>query len=158
MKIEIEDKIKEMLAPLLEREKLELYDITLAVRNRGSLLRVYVNRANGVKVADCETVSNHLSGLLEVEDIFPGPYTLEVSSPGLTRKLTKKSHFEKSAGSYAKVSFKKGFKGGAMEVEGVLSARPDGGFRLETMEGKSVDFVFEDVSHAKLDLEPGRKY
>jgi ribosome maturation factor RimP len=98
-----------------------------------------------------------LSAILEVDDPFPGHYTLEVSSPGLTRKLTKLSHFEKSIGSYAIVAFKKGFNG-PLETAGFLEKRPDGGFRLKTEEDKFVDFIFDDVARAKLDLEPGHAH
>lgn len=155
MKIDIEEKIKKLLEPILEREGLELYDLVVSARSNNSLVRIFLTKTGGVNLSDCENVSNHLSTVLEVDDPFPGHYTLEVSSPGLTRKLTKPSHFEKSVGSYVVLSFKKGFNGPS-ESSGLLESRPEGGFRLKTDDSKRIDFNFEDVARAKLDLEPGR--
>ena len=58
-------------------------------------LRVYIDKPEGISHRDCETVSNQLSVILDVEDLVPGPhYILEVSSPGLDRKLTRPAEFE----------------------------------------------------------------
>ncbi|MBI3794676.1 MAG: ribosome maturation factor RimP [Nitrospinae bacterium] len=149
--------MRELLGPVLEREGVELYDLTMSANKRNSLFRIYINKPGGVTLAHCEAVSNQLSAVLDVEDMFPGSYTLEVSSPGLTRKLTKKEHFLKSAGSYAVIAFKKGFAGGLSEVSGFLENREDGGFRVRLDAGKTVDFNFDDVARAKLDLEPGKE-
>jgi ribosome maturation factor RimP len=153
MKADVETKIMEILLPLLKREGLSLYDMEVAVRPSNSVLRIFIDRPGGINVSHCETVSHHLSTLLEVDDPFPGHYTLEVSSPGLTRKLTKEEHFRKSAGNYAKVAFKKGFKGPA-EAQGDLETLPDGRFRLSGGDGKAVEFNFNDVARAKLDIKP----
>jgi len=156
MKIDIEARIKELLQPILGREGFELYDLGVSTGNKNSQVRVFITKPGGVSLSDCETVSNQLSAVLDVDDPFPGSYTLEISSPGLTRKLTKRAHFEKSAGSYARLVFKKGFNGPS-DAAGFLENRPDGGFRLATKDGGMVDFAFDDVGRAKLDLEPGGK-
>jgi ribosome maturation factor RimP len=156
MKIDIEAKIKELLNPILGREGFELYDLGVSTGNKNSQVRVFITKPGGVNLSDCETVSNQLSAVLDVDDPFPGSYTLEVSSPGLTRKLTKRVHFEKSIGSYAKLVFKKGFSGPS-DAAGFLENRPEGGFRLATKDGGAVDFAFDDVARAKLDFEPGGK-
>ncbi|MBI5179380.1 MAG: ribosome maturation factor RimP [Nitrospinae bacterium] len=144
----------QMLAPVLEQEGLTLYDMEVTVRPRNSLLRVYIDRPGGVNVTHCESVSHTLSAMLDVDDPFPGSYTLEVSSPGLTRRLTKEEHFVKSAGSWAKVAFKKGFTGGPLETAGLIESPGGGKFRLVPEKGAAVEFEFKDVSRAKLDLKP----
>ncbi len=68
-------------------------------------LRVYIDKPEGISHRDCESVSNQLSVILDVEDLVPGPhYILEVSSPGLDRKLTRPAEFERFAGRLAKIS------------------------------------------------------
>jgi len=146
-------KIKSMLAPILERESLTLYDLELAGRGGRKVLSVYIDKEGGVNHGDCKSVSEQLSALLEVEDVIPGAYTLEVSSPGLTRKLKKEEHFVKSAGSLAKVTFRKGFAGPQTAV-GRLSVLENGRFALELLkDGKTVEFGFDDVARARLEME-----
>ncbi|MGA7799547.1 MAG: ribosome maturation factor RimP [Gammaproteobacteria bacterium] len=68
-----------------------------------SLLRVYIDRPEGVTLDDCEAVSYQISGLLDVEDPVPGHYSLEVSSPGLDRPLFKAGDFERFAGQQVRI-------------------------------------------------------
>src|SRR6266478_7477714 len=68
-------------------------------------LRVYIDKPGGISHRDCEAVSEQLGVLLDVEDLVPGPrYILEVSSPGLDRKLSKASEFERFTGRLARIS------------------------------------------------------
>ncbi|HUJ88742.1 MAG TPA: ribosome maturation factor RimP, partial [Syntrophorhabdales bacterium] len=67
------------------------------------LLRIYLDKDGGVTVSDCERVSREVERLLDVEDIIDHPYTLEVSSPGLTRPLKKKKDFERYRGKHCKI-------------------------------------------------------
>lgn len=94
------------LEPVLARMGLRLYDLELHLGRGGSVLRVFIDRPEGVNVEDCARVSNVLSTVLDVEDPIPGTYNLEVSSPGLTRKLTKPRHYEGSVGQLAKLELR----------------------------------------------------
>src|SRR5262250_2158409 len=68
-------------------------------------LRVYIDRPEGISHRDCELVSQQLSVILDVEDLVPGPrYILEISSPGLDRKLTKPADYERFVGRLARIS------------------------------------------------------
>ncbi len=69
----------------------------------GAILRIYIDHENGIVIKDCETVSRHISGVLDVEDLVRGQYFLEVSSPGLDRPLFKLEHYEKYSGSMVKI-------------------------------------------------------
>ncbi|TBR21992.1 MAG: ribosome maturation factor RimP, partial [Candidatus Nitrosotenuis sp.] len=77
-----ENRIREMLAPILEREGLTLYDVDAVASGPHQHLKIYIDRTDGVKLAHCETVSHQISALLDVEDLFAAHYVLEVSSPG----------------------------------------------------------------------------
>lgn len=84
----------------------ELWGYEYLPRRRQGLLRVYIDREDGVTLDDCSRVSHQLSGVLDVEDSMGGPYILEVSSPGLDRLLLKADHFNRYAGNQVKVKLK----------------------------------------------------
>lgn len=76
----------------------ELVGVEHVPQGRHSMLRLYIDRDDGVTVDDCERVSRQVSALLDVEDPIPGEYVLEVSSPGLHRPLLNAEHFQRFAG------------------------------------------------------------
>ncbi|MFK8067030.1 MAG: ribosome maturation factor RimP [Gammaproteobacteria bacterium] len=77
----------------------------------GAVLRIYIDHENGIVIKDCETVSRHISGVLDVEDLVRGQYFLEVSSPGVDRPLFKLEHYEKYRGSMVKIRLTRIFNG-----------------------------------------------
>lgn len=79
------DMIADLLRPAVEALGLQLWGIEHLVRGHSSLLRIYIDSAEGISIDDCEKVSRQVSGILDVEDPLPGEYTLEVSSPGFDR-------------------------------------------------------------------------
>jgi len=86
---EIEKRVEYLLEPLLEIRGMVLVDIEIkGIGNRG-LLRIFVDKEGGVTIKDCADLSKELSVLLDAEDFIPGPYILEVSSPGIGRVLKK---------------------------------------------------------------------
>ena len=104
------DQLIEMLEPTIESLGYELFDLDLQLDGGGGLVRLYIDNLDpeaGVGLADCETVSRQVSALLDVEDPIPGEYNLEVSTPGLDRRLVKAQHFERFAGSRVKVKLKR---------------------------------------------------
>jgi ribosome maturation factor RimP len=92
------------LAKLLEPT--ELSDLEVNLGGRGGVVRIFIDRPDGISLDDCESVSQAVSALLDVEDPLPGQYNLEVSSPGLDRKLTKVEHFQRFAGETVKVQMR----------------------------------------------------
>jgi len=99
-----EEQIRQILAPILESEGLSLWDLEFQKQGPKWLLRVYIDReSGGVTLDDCEVVSRDLGAALDIEDIIPHSYTLEVSSPGLDRALSKPEHFIRFMGSAIKV-------------------------------------------------------
>ena len=97
------DELATLLEPTVVRLGYELSDLELRLGGKGGLVRVFIDKPEGVGLADCERVSEAVSALLDVEDPVPGHYDLEVSSPGLDRKLTKVEHFQRFAGETVKV-------------------------------------------------------
>ena len=92
-----------MIGPAIEQLGYELSDLELKLGGRNGIVRVFIDKPEGVDLSDCEIVSRQLSAVLDVEDPLPGHYTLEVSSPGLDRKLTKPEHFQRFLGEAIRV-------------------------------------------------------
>jgi len=110
---------------------LEIFDVSFRREGPGMVLRIQIDRPGpaatadeSVSVADCANVSRDLSAILDVDDVVPTAYTLEVSSPGLDRPLTREDDYRRFAGRYAKVVMRepvdgqKYFKGRLGGVEG----------------------------------------
>ncbi len=81
--------IEALAAPVLASHGLTLVDVELAGGGRGSVLRFYIDKPGGVTIDDCQRFSREIGDLLDVENLLPGSFDLEVSSPGLDRELKK---------------------------------------------------------------------
>ncbi len=97
------DELSELLEPTVSRLGYELIDLEAKIGGKSGVLRLFIDQDEGIDLEDCERVSRAVSALLDVEDPLPGQYDLEVSSPGLDRKLTKVEHFQKFTGEEVKV-------------------------------------------------------
>jgi len=100
------DELTTLLEPAIVRLGYELSDLELKVGGKHGVLRLFIDKADGIGLEDCEKVSLAVSALLDVEDPLPGYYELEVSSPGLDRKLTKVEHFQRFEGETLKVTMR----------------------------------------------------
>ncbi len=126
----------------------ELVDVELAGAGRNAVLRVYIDSAAGVTVNDCARVSEELSAILDVEDLIEGPYTLEVSSPGLDRPLKKREDFSRFAGQMIKIRTRKPL-GGQRNFKGHLIGVSGDHVVLE-MDQKTLDLAFDSIEKARL--------
>lgn len=95
-----------LLEPTVERLGYELTDLEVRLGGKHGLLRLFIDKPDGIGLADCEKVSQAVSALLDIEDPVPGQYDLEVSSPGFDRKLTKLEHFRRFEGETVKVKMR----------------------------------------------------
>lgn len=95
-----------LLEPDIERLGYELIDLELRLGGRNGVVRLFIDSPQGIGLDDCEKVSLAVSALLDIEDPLPGQYNLEVSSPGLDRKLTKIEHFQRFVGQTLKVQMR----------------------------------------------------
>jgi ribosome maturation factor RimP len=146
------EKITEMARRVAVSEGLTLIDVQLK-RGRGcQLLRVYIDKPGGVSHADCQLVSEQLSAMLDVEDPFPGSYTLEVSSPGLDRELVKASDFAHFAGRKARLVVREPV-GNQKILEGRLAGFEAGRVRLDLGEGGLRELELSNIQKARLVVE-----
>jgi len=146
------EKIREMAERVATSEGLHLVDVELKGGNSNTLLRVYIDKPAGVSHADCALVSEQLSAMLDVEDPFPGRYVLEVSSPGLDRKLTRPSDFTYFVGRRARVVLKEAM-GQQKVLEGRLAGFENGQVRLDLGDHRLKEVALADIRKAQLVVE-----
>jgi ribosome maturation factor RimP len=144
--------IREMAERVATSEGLHLVDVELKGGNSNQLLRVFVDKPGGVSHADCALVSEQLSAMLDVEDIFPGRYVLEVSSPGLDRKLTRPSDYTYFVGRRARVVLKEA-TGEQRVLEGRLAGFENGRVRLDLGERGLQELDLNNIRKAQLVVE-----
>ena len=115
-------------------------------------LRVYIDKPEGVSHSDCQAVSEQLGVLLDVEDLVPGPrYILEVSSPGLDRKLTRAADFERFVGRLARISTMEPVENSTF-FEGRLAGHADGLVKME-VKGRIIELPLAGIRKANLVVE-----
>lgn len=105
------EQLQALLAPVVEALGYECWGLEYMSQGRHSLLRIYIDHADGVLVEDCEKVSRQVSGVLDVEDPISNEYTLEVSSPGMDRPLFTLEQFAKHAGELVKIKLRSPYEG-----------------------------------------------
>ena len=98
-----EEKIRELAEPVVEAEGMELILVECLKMKSRWMVRLYLDKEGGVTLDDCAVVSNQLGDILDVQDVPPGTYTLEVSSPGLDRPLDRDRDFLKYRGAEVSV-------------------------------------------------------
>ena len=98
-----QDKLTQLLTPAVEGLGFELVGVEHLPQGKHSVLRIYIDSPEGITVDDCSRVSHQVSGVLDVEEPIKGQYNLEVSSPGIERRLFKREHYERFVGSKVKV-------------------------------------------------------
>ena len=125
----------DLLEPVVASLGFELADLELHLSRGSGLLRLFIDAGPGVTVDDCEAVSRQVSSVLDVADPIPGDYRLEVSSPGLDRRLAKPEHFDRFAGAAIRVRLRR-LIDGRRRLEGTLVARH--GEAIEVRSGEAV--------------------
>lgn len=132
-----QDELAALLEPTVEGLGFELADLDVRLGGRNGLVRVFIDKPDGISLEDCEAVSLAVSALLDVEDPVPGHYDLEVSSPGLNRKLTKPQHFERFRGEEVKVELR-------FPIEGRKRFRGE----LTASDADNIKVVVDGVEHS----------
>lgn len=113
------EQLQALLAPVVEALGYECWGVEFISQGRHSVLRVYIDRPEGILIDDCEAVSRQVSGILDVEDPISGEYTLEVASPGMDRPLFTLEQFAKHAGEQVKIRLRSPYEG-RRNYQGIL--------------------------------------
>jgi ribosome maturation factor RimP len=144
----LREKLIALSEPLLEQLGYELVDLEYAAGRAHAVLRVFIDRPQGVGVDDCERVSHELAALLDVEDPVPVGYTLEISSPGLDRVLRTPAHFQRFVGERIWLELKLA-REGRRRYTGRLEAAGPQGIEL-TVDGAIVTVTYAEIGRARL--------
>jgi ribosome maturation factor RimP len=153
LKDEIIRRVREIAERVAGPEGLEIVEVEFAGSGRNRVLRIFIDKPGGVTHADCEFISDHVGTILDVEDVVPGgSYNLEVSSPGLERKLTRPEDFVRFQGRKIKVLLREPVEN-RRHWEGVLAGFGEGSLTLEAAPGRTVSFSLQQVQRANLKFE-----
>ena len=158
----VSEELMARLHRLAEAEKVELLAVEIGGPARKMLVRLVLDRQpEGITLDDCERMSRQASVLLDAYDPFPGSYTLEVSSPGLDRKLYGASDYERYAGEAVQVRMKPGWTG-PRKLVGILVGRAGGAVTIRDAEGTEHALPEAEVFETRLDpryddASPSRK-
>lgn len=151
-KVEMALNLQTLLEETVPAMGYELVDVEFGSRG---LLRVFIDRAEGISIDDCVAVSNHLTRLFMVENI--SYERLEVSSPGMDRPLKKVADFERFAGEMVKVKLRVPQEDGRRHFAGKLVGLIDGAVTIE-VQNETLGFARQTVDRVRLDPhfpEPG---
>lgn len=147
----IANTVKELIRPIVENLGLRLFDVEFKSEN-GWVLRVIVDKIGGVSIDDCEELSKRISALLDVEDIIPVRYFLEVTSPGLTRELKEPWHYEFFKDRYIRVYLKQKLEN-KLEYFGYIKGIDNNTLLLQDVNGNVFNIDMSNISKARLDVE-----
>ena len=140
------DKIQEIAERVAQSSGLELVEVELLGGGKARMLRIYIDKPSGVTHEDCSSFSREVSTIFDVEDAVPGgSYMLEVSSPGLDRKLSKPEDYQRFTGSLVKLMTRDPVNSNR-HFEGRLKAFHDGWLSLE-LTGRKKSKKHEAVEH-----------
>jgi ribosome maturation factor RimP len=148
---EITDRVRAITDPILMYEGMELVDIEYRREATGWVLRLYIDKEGGVTIEDCTRISQEVGRHLDVEDFILTPYTLEVSSPGLTRPLKKEKDFMKYRNHMIKVKTFDPIEN-RRQFKGKLLGISENHIQIE-MEGGIFQIPLSNVAKAHLELE-----
>jgi ribosome maturation factor RimP len=118
--------LEQVVTPVVEAAGMELVDVTFRREHGGKILRVLIDREGGVDLEAISTVSERLSRRLDLEGFDPGPYSLEVSSPGLERPLRRPADFAKRIGEKVRVRTSQRLEEARTHIGTIAAADEDG--------------------------------
>lgn len=149
---ETRKRIVEIAERVAASEGIEVLEVEYRGNASQGLVRVFIDRPEGIFHRDCELVSRQLGTILEVEDVVRGAYRLEVSSPGLERKLYKGSDYERFTGKKVRITLRQA-REGRKQFTGRLGGIAEGTVLLEVGGGEALRFPLADIETARLVAE-----
>jgi len=159
MQGDVVDAVRQTAARVAAGYGLEIFDVQFRREGSGMVLRVLIDRPgpsasaeDSVSVADCVSVSRDLSAILDVEDVVPTAYTLEVSSPGLDRPLRGADDYRRFAGRFAKLVMREAVDG-QKYFKGRLGGIADDDVLIDAEDGRQHRVPLSVITRANLEVE-----
>src|SRR5437762_8422304 len=146
------DRIRRLIEEVVESQGYELVEAEFKGAGKSSVLRIFIDKVGGVSHRDCELVSEQVGTVLDVEDLIPSSYTLEVSSPGLERKLVKESDYTRFDGKLARIQTRIPLNQQKV-FRGRLQGLQDGKVLLELPDGNILEIPLDVIQEARLEFD-----
>lgn len=145
-------RLRQLVEETVEAQGYELVDVELKGAGNQSVIRIFIDKPGGVTLKDCELISHQVGTVLDVEDLIPFSYTLEVSSPGLDRKLVKESDYARFDGKLAKIQTRIPLQHQRV-FKGRLRGFQDGKIILELPKGEVLEIPLDVVKESRLEFD-----
>ena len=146
------DRIRRLIEKTVESQGYELVEAEIKGAGNNSVLRIFIDKPAGISHHDCELVSEQVGTVLDVEDLIPSAYTLEVSSPGLERKLVKESDYTRFDGKLARIQTRIPLNQQRV-FRGRLQGFQNGKVRLELPKGDVLEIPLDVIQEARLEFD-----
>lgn len=147
----LEIKVAGIIEPVIKALGIELFSIELSTERGRLILRVFIDKAGGVTIDDCELVSREIGSILEVEDPVERAYNLEVSSPGIDRPLKRPEDYKRASGKKARVVTLEPIDKQTFFVGDIIDAG-DMEIVLLLPKDKRVTIPYKNISWARLEV------
>jgi ribosome maturation factor RimP len=143
--------VREVVEPILQSQGYELVDLEYQRESRGWVLRIYLDREGGITLDDCTGVSHEVGAVLEVKDVIPNAYVLEVSSPGLTRPIKKPEDYNRFRNQLVKIKLFQPLDG-RRNFKGILLGLEVETVRVEA-DGQVFEIPLQSIAKANLEID-----
>ncbi len=148
----VTENVRALVQPILDSMGLELFDLVYSQAGKGGVLRIFIDKQEGVTLDDCRQVSRELETLLDVKDVVPGSYRLEVSSPGINRPMRHEADYRKYCGSKIKVKLIRKIADQKTFV-GINRGIEQGVLKLEISPEHTMEIPLHAVTRANLEFD-----
>lgn len=146
----IEEKITALAEPVVESHGMELVDVEFKREPTGWVLRLFIDKEGGVNLDHCSLISREVGTVIEVEELIEQHYTLEVSSPGLTRRIKKLDDFDRFKGKFIRLKCFEAIDG-SRNMNGKLLGIEGDNVILEK-DGKEFKVLYKNIAKANLEF------
>lgn len=153
----IAERIDKIAAGAARESGVEFLYSEIGGSKRNMTVRIYIDKPGGVTIEDCSTVSRAIEAVVDVEDFIPSAYVLEVSSPGLERRLFSLEDFEKFVGKKAKVKLSEAIDGQA-NFNGKIVGVEDSTITFEDKTNGLVQIPFDRIAKANLKVDLAEEF
>ena len=146
------NRVRQLVQQVVESQGYEAVEVEFKGAGKSLVLRIFIDKADGISHRDCELVSEQVGTVLDVEDLISSSYTLEVSSPGLDRKLVKEGDYTRFEGKLARIQTRiplnqqKVFRG---RLQGLYGGK----VRLQLQKGDLLDIPLDVIQEARLEID-----
>jgi ribosome maturation factor RimP len=145
-------RVRQLVEQVVEGQGYEVVDVEFKGAGKNSVLRIFIDQPSGISHRDCELVSEQVGTVLDVEDLIPFSYTLEVSSPGLDRKLVKESDYTRFDGRLVRIQTRIPLHNQKV-FRGILRGFQSGIVRLELPNGQLFEIPADVIQEARLEVD-----